>query len=312
MSQELSVHLITFLAFGAVAIGVYAIGQFLAVQIRVHQRIAAQGQDAAQRRDDEVAPGLASGFDALVSTIFEEKRFGVEGSVRTKLRRELIRAGFFRVDAINYYIFARVATVIIFVIVVLIVEQFMANSEWYLRLGLAVVVILLAVVGPDAYIARQKRVLHLGYRIAFPDMLDLLVVCIDAGLSLEAALDRISGEVGRQNRHLGANLQIMGAEMRAGRSTIDALASLADRLGLDEARSLAAMLRQSIELGTDVGDALRVFSDDMRDRRLLRAEERANQLPVKLVGPLGLFIFPVILGMALVPVMIRLITVVLQ
>jgi tight adherence protein C len=165
------------------------------------------------------------------------------------------------------------------------------------------------VLGPDAYIARRKRVLHLGYRIAFPDMLDLLVVCIDAGLSLEAALDRISGEIGRQNRHLGANLQIMGAEMRAGRSTIDALASFADRLGLDEARSLAAMLRQSIELGTDVGDALRVFSDDMRDRRLMRAEERANQLPVKMVGPLGLFIFPVILGIAMVPVIIRLLTV---
>src|SRR6516225_6005366 len=306
MSQELSIHLITILAFGAVAIGVFAIGQFLAVQIRVHQRVAAQGQDAAQRRDAETAPGLASGFDALVATIFEEKRFGVEGSVRTKLRRELIAAGFFRVDAINYYIFARVATVVVLAIAVLIAEQFMVNSEWYLKLGLAAVVILLAVLGPDAYIARRKRKLHLGYRIAFPDMLDLLVVCIDAGLSLEAALDRISGEIGRQNRHLGANLQIMRAEMRAGRSTIDALA---DRLGLDEARLLAAMLRQSIELGTDVGDALRAFSEDMRDRRLMRAEERANQLPVKMVGPLGLFIFPVILGIALVPVIVRLLTV---
>ena len=112
-------------------------------------------------------------------------------------------------------------------------------------------------------------------------------------------MDRISGEITQQNRYLGTNLQIMGAETRAGRSTIDALASLADRLGLDEARSLAAMLRQSIELGTDVGDALRVFSDEMRDRRLLRAEERANQLPVKMVAPLGLFIFPVILGIAM-------------
>ena len=96
--------------------------------------------------------------------------------------------------------------------------------------------------------------------------------------------------------------------MRAGRSTMDALGSLADRIGIDEARSLVAMLRQSIELGTDVGDALRVFSDEMRDRRLLRAEERANQLPVKMVGPLGLFIFPVILGLVLLPVVIRLFT----
>ena len=308
MSQELAILLITILAFGAVAIGVFVIGQFITVQIRVHQRVAMQGRSAALRDETETASGLTSGFDALVSTIFDEKRFGVKGSVRTKLRRELIRAGFFQVDAIKYYIFARMATVVVFAIAVLIAEQFMVNSTWYLKLGLAAVAILLAVLGPDAYIARRTRKLHLEYRIAFPDMLDLLVVCIDAGLSLEAALDRISGDIGRQNRHLGANLQIMGAEMRAGRSTIDALTSLADRLGLDEGRSLAAMLRQSIELGTDVGDALRAFSDDMRDRRLLRAEERANQLPVKMVGPLGLFIFPVILGIAMLPVIIRLIT----
>ncbi len=303
MSQELLFLLITILAFGAVAIGVFAIGQFIAVQIRVHQRVAAQG------RDVETAPGLATGFDALVSTFFDEKRFGVEGSARTKLRRELIRAGFFHVESIKYYIFARIATVVVFVIVALLTEQLLVNSTWYLKFALAAIIMFLAVVGPDAYIARRKRKLHVGYRIAFPDMLDLLVVCIDAGLSLEGALDRISGEITRQNRHLGANLQILGAERRAGRSTIDALASLADRLGLDEARSLTAMLRQSIELGTDVGDALRVFSDDMRDRRLMRAEERANQLPVKMVGPLGLFIFPVILGIAMVPVIIRLLAV---
>jgi tight adherence protein C len=303
MSQELSFLLITILAFGAVAIGVFAIGQFIAVQIRVHQRVTAQG------RDVETASGLASGFDALVSTFFDEKRFGLEGSVRTKLRRELIRAGFFHVDAIKYNIFARIVTVVVLMIVALLAVQFLVNSEWYLKFALMAVIMLLAVVGPDAYIARRKRKLHLGYRIAFPDMLDLLVVCIDAGLSLEGALDRVSGEITRQNRHLGANLQILGAERRVGRSTIDALASLADRLGLDEARSLTAMLRQSIELGTDVGDALRVFSDDMRDRRLMRAEERANQLPVKMVGPLGLFIFPVILGLAMVPVIIRLLTV---
>jgi len=127
MSQELSILLITVLAFGAVATAVFVIGQFIAVQIRVHQRVAMQGRGAAPLRDEtETAPGLTSGFDALVSTIFDEKRFGVEGSVRTKLRRELIRAGFFRVDAIKYYIFARIATVVVLAIAVLFAEQFMA------------------------------------------------------------------------------------------------------------------------------------------------------------------------------------------
>src|SRR5262249_11942209 len=137
----------------------------------------------------------------------------------------------------------------------------------------------------------------------------LMVVCVDAGLSLEAALERISMEIMRQSRQLGMNLVLLGAEMRAGRSMAEALTSLADRLGLDEARAFAAMLRQSIELGTDVALALRVFSDEMRDRRLLRAEERANQLPVKMVLPLGGLIFPVILLVVMFPVILKLLIV---
>ncbi len=301
MSADLATLLITVLVFGAVAITVFVISQFAAVQIRVRRRVAVHAQDA------ESSPSLASGLDALVSTYFDEKRFGVQGSVREELRRELIRAGFFRTDAINYYIFARMACVAALTIAgYLFAQYFTADFEWYVKFAVVAVAILVAVLGPNAYIARRKRKLLEDYRVTFPDMLDLIVVCVDAGLSLEAALDRISPEISRQNHYLGTNLMLMGAETRAGRSSIDALSSLADRLGLDEAYSLVAILRQSIELGTDVGEALHVFSDEMRDRRLLRAEERANQLPVKMVGPLGVFIFPVILGLVLLPILLRL------
>jgi len=304
MLTDLSVVLITVLVFGAVAILVFVVGQIAAMQIRVRRRVAVHAQDA------RASPGLASGFGAIVSTYFDEKRFGVQGPMRVELRRELIRAGFFRDDSINYYIFARLASVAILTITsYLFVEEFLFDSEWYLKFGLVAIAMLLGVLGPDAYIARRKRRLQEDFRIAFPDMLDLMVVCVDAGLSLEAALDRISGEIARQNRYLGTNLLIAGAEQRAGRSMVDALGSLADRMGLDEAHSLVAIMRQSIELGTDVGEALRVFSDEMRDRRLMRAEERANALPVKMVGPLGLFIFPVILGLILLPVILRLLMV---
>jgi len=134
----------------------------------------------------------------------------------------------------------------------------------------------------------------------------MLVVCVDAGLSLDAAFNRIRPEVSKQSPALGMNLTLMGAETRAGRSMPDALGTLADRLNIDEARSFVILLRQSLELGTDVGEALRVFSDEMRGKRLLRAEETANQLPVKMVLPLGAFIFPVILMVVLAPVLIRL------
>ena len=100
----------------------------------------------------------------------------------------------------------------------------------------------------------------------------------------------------------------MGAEMRAGRSFVDALGSMADRLIIPEARSLVALLRQSRELGSDIGDALRVFSDEMRDKRLLRAEEQANKLAVKMTIPLALFIFPVVLLVIMLPIAVRLLT----
>jgi tight adherence protein C len=187
-----------------------------------------------------------------------------------------------------------------------VTEIVMTGQSWVLKAAIVGVAVLIGILGPDAYIARRQRLLTGHYRIVFPDLLDLMVVCVDAGLSLDATFERLSQEVMKRSRELGMNMILLGAEMRAGKTMTDALESFAERLGLDEARSFVAMLRQSVELGTDIGTALRVYSDEMRDRRLLRAEERANQLPVKMVLPLGLFIFPVILMVIMIPVVLRL------
>lgn len=299
--------IIALLAFGAVTAIVFVIGQVISTQARVQQRVGAPARSSG---GPAAAPAFVESVDSLVKTYFDEKRFGVQGSVRADLRRELVRAGFFSPRALNYYIFARLAAAIAFPAVAYLLTQFfLADYAWFVKLGVVVIAIMVGVLGPDAYLSRRQGRMQLQYRLVFPDLLDLMVVCIDAGLSLEAALDRISPQITARHRAFGTNLALMGAEIRTGRTTIEALDSLADRLGLDEARSFAGMLRQSIELGTDLGDALRVFADEMRDRRLLRAEERANQLPVKMVAPLGMFIFPVILITVLVPVLLRLATV---
>jgi tight adherence protein C len=293
------------LAFAAVSAIVFVVGRNLADRARVQHRVVAPLHSANADRHSDAPWNL----DHLVKNYFDEKKFGIEGAVRARLRQNLVRAAYFNPNSLNYYVFARLASVVVITIgVYLLVEALMANQPWIVKFLVLAVGMLVAVLGPDAYLARRQRVMHDCYRLDFPDLLDLIVVCIDAGLSLEAAIDRIAPQISDQNGPLGTNLMLMGAEIRAGRSSMDALYSLADRLGIDEARSLAGMLRQSIELGTDVGDALRAFSDEMRDRRLLRAEERANQLPVKMVAPLGMFIFPVILMTVMLPVMIRLIS----
>ncbi len=296
---ENSPALIVLMAFAAVTGLAFVAGNYFTTEIKVQQRIAV--------RERKQSPKLLDGLNTVIVKYFDEKRFKVEGPVRSKLRQELLRSGFFHPNAINYYIFARLGLVVAFPLLAYVFTvALMGQASAIAKLGLVVVMTSVAILGPDAYLSRRQRILRDQYATAFPDLLDLMVVCIDAGLSLEAALDRISREVIKKHRALGMNLLMMGAETRAGRGMIDALGSFADRLGLDEARSFVATLRQSVELGSDVSDALRAFSDEMRDKRLLRAEERANKLPVKMVLPLGICIFPVILMVVLLPIIVRL------
>jgi tight adherence protein C len=298
---EITPFLIAILSFGAVSAGVYVLGQYLATQSQMQRRLPVSTAAVG------VGDTSASAFQSFIARNFDEKRFGVDNTLRGKLRRELVRAGYFRRDALNIYIFSRLVAAFFAPLIAYIASEIFL-SAWYEKLFVVAVALALAIIGPDIYLDRRQRALAKRYRQLFPDFLDLLVVCIDAGLSLEAALDRVTGQVVKQHRALGLNLMMMSAETRAGRSTIDALDQLADRLGTDEARSLVLVLRQSLELGTDIGDTLRVFSDDMRDKRVFRAEENANKLPVKMSLPLGLFIFPVILLVVLYPVAIRMLT----
>src|SRR3984893_1918081 len=298
--QESIPLIVAVLSFGAVSAVAFFVGQYALVQSRIQRRISlptpASNPNMAQ----------PSAFDAFIARHFDVKRFGIDESIRGKLRRELVQAGYFRNDAVNYYIFSRLMAVIILPLLgYIVVETFLPGLSQLLKLAVVSLSASLGIVVPDAYLARRKRMLAQQYRLVFPDLLDLLVVCVDSGLSLEAALDRITGEMVKQNRPLGLNLMMMGAEMRAGRSTIDALNSLTDRLDLDEARSFVLVLRQSVELGSDVAESLRIFSDEMRDKRIIPAEECANELPGKMVGPLGLFIFPVILMVVMLPLALR-------
>jgi tight adherence protein C len=159
--------------------------------------------------------------------------------------------------------------------------------------------------GPTVYLGRRIAARKNEHRSGFPDFMDLLVVCADAGLSMEAALDRVGRELSDSYPSLSANVYMATLELRAGRTLSDALDHLADRLGLEEARSFATLLQQSEELGSSMTDALRVYSDEMRHKRLSTAEEKAYSLPAKLSVPLTLCVFPVVIVVILLPVYVR-------
>lgn len=304
---EITPLLVSVMAFACVAIVVFVVGRYVLSQAVMQRRLpipesTSQGGSLSER----VVPNF---FLASLLGKVDEKKFGIEGQIRTKLRRDLVRAGYFSEQAIRLYIFARLGLVLVLPTIAYIFTGLFVDMGFFLRLGVVAVSAFVAILGPDAYLARRRRRLQQEYRIVFPDFLDMLVVCSDAGLSLDAALARIQPEVSKQSRAMGMNLSILGAETRAGRGTADALGSYADRLNIDEARAFMILLRQSLELGTDVGEALRVFSDEMRGKRLLRAEETANKLPVKMVLPLGALIFPVILMVIMIPIIIRLLSI---
>jgi tight adherence protein C len=135
--------------------------------------------------------------------------------------------------------------------------------------------------------------------------MDLLVICADSGLSLEASLERVCREIGETYPSLAANVHITNLEIRAGRTLSDALERFSDRVVLSEARAFTTLIKQSIELGSSITDALRVYSDDMRHKRLSIAEEKAYALPVKLSVPMMICIFPVLFVVILLPVAVR-------
>jgi len=144
---------------------------------------------------------------------------------------------------------------------------------------------------------------------AIPDALDLMVVCVEAGLGLDQAIGRVGHEVSQAHPALGDELNILSQELRTGVQRQAALRNLAHRTDLEEVRNLVALLVQTDRFGTSIGQALRVHADSMRTRRRLKAEELAAKLPVKLLFPLIVFIFPSMFIVTIGPACIRMVRV---
>lgn len=148
--------------------------------------------------------------------------------------------------------------------------------------------------------SRKRKILN-----ALPDALDLMVVCLEAGMGLDAAITRIAGEIKLRHKEFSDELRLLNFELRAGKSRDAALRNLSSRVGLEEVENLVTVIIQTDKFGTSVAEALRVYSNASRTKRALKAEEKAAQLPVKLVFPLIVFIFPSIFVVILGPAAIR-------
>ncbi|MCC0029094.1 MAG: type II secretion system F family protein [Brucellaceae bacterium] len=222
-----------------------------------------------------------------------------------RIRQKLIRAGYFDPGAVGLYFVVRFACLGIGTVLALTAGAFGSGIGSLDTWLMSAIVGILCYFAPNVYLSHRTRQKLTEYRNGFPDFMDLMVVCSDAGISMEASVERVSRELIGTHPSLAQNLQLVSIELRAGRSLDDALKALAERLGVEEVRAFATLLQQSRELGTSLSGALRVFSDEMRHKRMAAAEEKAHALPAKMSVPVTMCILPVVLLVAIIPVIVR-------
>ena len=229
-----------------------------------------------------------------------------EQAILSAVRSQLVQAGYFSAAAIPLFYASRILLALALPLLFISCGSLLPfELPGFLTIAVAACLVVLGLIVPAVFVDRRRGTMRMRYRNAFPDFMDMIVVCIEAGQSLQGAIERVSREIVQYSPKLGANLHLVNLELRAGRSLPEALEGLANRLGIEEVQSLRLLLKQSEELGVSIATSLRVFSDEMRDKRLMRAETKAHALPVKMTLPLGLFIFPVILLVIMLPVVIR-------
>jgi tight adherence protein C len=224
-------------------------------------------------------------------------------------RLKLVQAGYMHPTAVTTFYALKIIVAISLAIGVLILVPLLIRTISPTKvMPIAAVAMILGYLIPAWYVelqtAKRKRLIREG----FPDTLDLLLICVEAGLGLDAAIARVGGEVDKAHPILAEQLRLVSSELRAGRSREEALRNLGVRTGVDEVRTLVTTLVQSDELGTSIGQALRVHAFELRAKRLLTAEEKAHKIPVKLAFPLMFGLIPVVLMVTLTPAVIKFVT----
>jgi tight adherence protein C len=298
--------LLVFLAAGTMAFTVMAT---VRVRTAVKKRSARIVVDESERAANSRRSLRYSSLQAVGQLIeYTTKHYATAGGDNMKaLRRRLVQAGIYDPRGVPFFFIARTALAIVVGAALIVVLPMMINVKGGSLFWLMIIVGGIAgYVAPSVYIDKRISARKTQHRLGFPDFMDLLVVCSDSGLSMEAALERIGREMGESYPSLTANIHMTNLEIRAGRPLKDALERFADRLGLEEARQFATLINQSLDLGSSINDALRVYSDDMRHKRLSLAEEKAYALPAKLSVPMMVCIFPVLFVVILLPVFVRL------
>src|SRR5438067_5023836 len=290
--------LLLVLLFALVAVSVYFAMQGAGARQLARRRLLETGPrgTGAVSLGSLRAARVESAWLKLVNSI-EARGLSLVDTKDAALRQQLIAAGFSAPYAPRVYTLVRLALVIGLPLLILLLFGVSGSSPSMVKLYFSLVVA--AAMGlylPNIFIRaradRRQRELING----FPDALDLMLVCVEAGLGLEAAFARVGMEMTTSHPLLSEQFGAVVLELRAGRSREDALRRMADRAGADDIRAFATLLIQSTKLGSSIAQTLRIYASEMREKRRMRAEEKAHRLPVLISIPLVACMFPALIG----------------
>lgn len=299
--SQLVILLLDFCVFAVVAFAVLFTSRRVEAGQTVRRRLASeQGMGVAQvqrkvsqLRQKEVENPVLKWVQT--ATLQDEE-------ARTKLRRDLALAGWDSPSAPAFYVLGRFVMAVglptLFVITQMMAVKPIKGMMFILITGGLTVLGLIAPRGilDNRVNARKTEIEH-----EFPDTLDLLVVCVESGLGLEAAFVRVANETRESHPRVSGEFEMVSLELQAGRTRAEALRNMAERTQVDMIGSFVALLIQTDALGGSVSQTLRTYSAEMRQHRMLKAEEKAMRLPVLLTIPLVLFILPVIMMAVMLP-----------
>ncbi|MBV9527413.1 type II secretion system F family protein [Sphingomonas sp.] len=296
------------LVFAGVAVATFFGARGFAIRQQTRRRLIQDGPavtGSSQITGSLRAESVESVWLNLVNSI-EKSGLSLGDTKDDALRQRMIAAGFSAPYAPRVYTLVRLVLVI--GLPVLIFTLFWLTHSTPSLFKLYLMLIIPATLGlylPNLYVRaradrRQRELIN-----AFPDALDLMLVCVEAGLGLEAAFARVGMEMTTSHPLLSQQFASVVLELRAGRSYEDTLRRLAQRSGADEIRAFATLLIQSTKLGSSIAQTLRVYASEMRERRRMRAEEKAHRLPVLISIPLVACMLPCMIGVLMLPAAIR-------
>lgn len=306
MSSEFLISLLTFITIGLFALGIYLYSGYRAERREMIRRIKHIGEETYPEKEERIFDTFKNRWGSFIGSFGNILKPKKEEELSV-LRMTFLKAGIRSENATVVFFGIKALLAIVFIVAFFLLKLYVFKMMKPLHfLVYAMLVALIGIYLPNLWlrvrIAGRKEKIQEG----LPDALDLMVVCVEAGTGLDAAINRVGEEMKLSNKPLSEEFRYLNLELRAGKPRQDAMRSLALRTDLEDVSSLATILIQTERFGTSIGQALRVHADSMRTKRFQRAEEIAQKMPVKMIFPLILLIFPammvVIVGPAIITI----------